>query len=63
MFLGLGFHPTLEDITWANRRKHGGWALPYPLPHLYETFVRLKYNEEEEDEAFTAEEIEEICGQ
>ncbi|XP_070001894.1 uncharacterized protein [Nicotiana sylvestris] len=59
---GIGFHPTPKDEYWAKKRKNEGWKLPQPLPHLYETFVRSKYIEEEDDEAFTAEEIEEICG-
>ncbi|XP_070017813.1 uncharacterized protein [Nicotiana sylvestris] len=59
---GIGFHPTPKDEDWAKKRKNEGWKLPQPLPHLYETFVRPKYIEEEDDEAFTAEEIEEICG-
>ncbi|XP_070022837.1 uncharacterized protein [Nicotiana sylvestris] len=59
---GIGFQPTPKNEDWAKKRKNEGWKLPRPLPHLYETFVRLKYIEEEDDEAFTAEEIEEICG-
>nr|XP_016442267.1 PREDICTED: uncharacterized protein LOC107767697 [Nicotiana tabacum] len=60
---GIGFHPTPKDEDWAKKRKNEGWKLPQPLPHLYETFVRPKYAEEEDDEAFTVEEIEEICGE
>ncbi|XP_070005934.1 uncharacterized protein [Nicotiana sylvestris] len=59
---GIGFQPTPKDEDWAEKRKNEGWKLPRPLPHLYETFVRPKYIEEEDDEAFTVEEIEEICG-
>ncbi|XP_070029828.1 uncharacterized protein [Nicotiana sylvestris] len=61
-FFGVGFRPTPADIRWANDRKNDGWVLPQPVPHLYRTFVKPKYNEEKEDEAFTVEEIEEICG-
>ncbi|XP_070018063.1 uncharacterized protein [Nicotiana sylvestris] len=57
---GIGFHPTPKDEDWAKKRKNEGWKLPQPLPHLYKTFVRPKYTEEEDDEAFTAEKIEEI---
>ncbi|XP_070004081.1 uncharacterized protein [Nicotiana sylvestris] len=59
---GIGFQPAPKDEDWAKKRKNEGWKLPQPFPHLYETFVRPKYIEEEDDEAFTAEEIEEICG-
>ncbi|XP_070019464.1 uncharacterized protein [Nicotiana sylvestris] len=59
---GIGFHPTPKDEDWAKKRKNEGWKLPRPFSHLYETFVRPKYIEEEDNEAFTAEEIEEICG-
>ncbi|XP_070007530.1 uncharacterized protein [Nicotiana sylvestris] len=53
----------LQKMKIGQRReKNEGWKLPRPLPHLYETFVRPKYIEEEDDEAFIAEEIEEICG-
>ncbi|XP_070005693.1 uncharacterized protein [Nicotiana sylvestris] len=45
-FFGVGFHATEAD----------------PVPHLSKTFVKPKYIEEEEDEAFTAKEIEDICG-
>uniref|UniRef100_A0A1S3ZUC9 G-patch domain-containing protein n=1 Tax=Nicotiana tabacum TaxID=4097 RepID=A0A1S3ZUC9_TOBAC len=45
-FFGVGFLPTPTN----------------PVPHLYRIFVKPKYNEEEEDKAFTAGEIEEICG-
>ncbi|XP_070017821.1 uncharacterized protein [Nicotiana sylvestris] len=61
-FFGIGFRPTPADVKWANDRKNDGWVLPQPVPHLYRTFVKPKYHEEEEYEAFTAEEIEEICG-
>lgn len=61
-FFGLGLHPTPEDITWANRRKHHGWALPQPLPHLYETFVKPKYCEEKEYETFTVEKLKRYVG-
>nr|XP_016457163.1 PREDICTED: uncharacterized protein LOC107781052 [Nicotiana tabacum] len=61
-FFGIGFRPTLANIRWENDRKNDGWVLPQPVPHLYRIFVKPKYHEEEEDEAFTAEEIEEICG-
>ncbi|XP_070002847.1 uncharacterized protein [Nicotiana sylvestris] len=59
---GIGFQPNPKDEDWEKKRKNEGWKLPRPLPHLYEIFVRPKYIEEEDDEAFTAEEIEEICG-
>ncbi|XP_019225426.1 PREDICTED: uncharacterized protein LOC109207002 [Nicotiana attenuata] len=59
-FFGVGFRPTPADVIWADDRKNDGWVLPQPVPHLYKTFVKPKYNEEEEDEVFTAEEIEEI---
>ncbi|XP_070002282.1 uncharacterized protein [Nicotiana sylvestris] len=61
-FFGIGFHPTPEDEDWADERKIEGWALPHPLPHLYQTFVKPKYSENEDGEAFTAEEIKDICG-
>ncbi|XP_075108944.1 uncharacterized protein LOC142180773 [Nicotiana tabacum] len=57
-FFGVGFQPTSANGKWADERKNNGWVLPQPIPHLYRTFVKPKYNEEEEDEAFTAEEIE-----
>ncbi|XP_070010818.1 uncharacterized protein [Nicotiana sylvestris] len=60
-FFGVGFRPTPANIRWANR-KNDGWVLPQPVPHLYRIFVKPKYHEEEEDEAFTTEGIEEICG-
>ncbi|XP_070010342.1 uncharacterized protein [Nicotiana sylvestris] len=60
-FFGVGFQATPTDETWANEQKNNGWVLPQLIPHLFETFVRPKYNEEKEDEAFTTEEIEEIC--
>ena len=59
---GLGFKPTPTDEKWAKKRRNEGWKLPQPLPDLYATFVRPRYAEEEDDEVFTAEEIEEICG-
>ncbi|XP_070008429.1 uncharacterized protein [Nicotiana sylvestris] len=61
-FFGVDFQPTSSDGKWAGKRKNNGWVLPQPIPHLYRTFVEPKYNEEEEDEDFTAEEIEKICG-
>ncbi|XP_070013157.1 uncharacterized protein [Nicotiana sylvestris] len=61
-FFGVGFRPTPVDVRWEDDRKNDGWVLPQPVPHLYRIFVKLKYNEEEEDKTFTAEEIEEICG-
>ncbi|XP_070013693.1 uncharacterized protein [Nicotiana sylvestris] len=61
-FFGVGFRPTPADIKWADGRKNDGWVLLQPVPHLYKTFVKPKYNKEENDEAFTAEKIEEICG-
>ncbi|XP_070029037.1 uncharacterized protein [Nicotiana sylvestris] len=61
-FFGVGFRPTPADKRWANDRKNYGWVLPQPVPHLYKTFVKPKYIEEEDDEAFTAEKIEEIYG-
>ncbi|XP_070017851.1 uncharacterized protein [Nicotiana sylvestris] len=61
-FFSVDFHATETDVTWANERKSNGWALPQPIPHLYKTFVKHKYTEEEENEAFTDEEIEDICG-
>ncbi|XP_070002528.1 uncharacterized protein [Nicotiana sylvestris] len=59
-FFGVGFRPTPADVKWEDDRKNDGWVLPQPVPHLYRTFIKPKYNEE--DEAFTTEEIEEICG-
>ncbi|XP_070020454.1 uncharacterized protein [Nicotiana sylvestris] len=61
-FFGMGFQDMPADETWANERKNNGWVLPQPILHLLEIFVRPKYNEEEDVEALTAEEIEEICG-
>ncbi|XP_075099402.1 uncharacterized protein LOC107771083 [Nicotiana tabacum] len=61
-FFGIGFNPTPEDEDWADERKREGWVLPQPLPHLYQTFVNPKYSENGDHEAFTAEEIEDICG-
>ncbi|XP_070019476.1 uncharacterized protein [Nicotiana sylvestris] len=61
-FFGVGFRPTPTDIRWADDRKNDGWVLPQPVPHLYRTFVKPKYNKEKEDKAFTVEEIEDICG-
>ncbi|XP_070004770.1 uncharacterized protein [Nicotiana sylvestris] len=66
--LGKSLQGIAEPITltasekWADDRKSDGWVLPQPVPHLYKTFVKPKYNEKEEDKAFTTEEIEEICG-
>ncbi|XP_070012178.1 uncharacterized protein [Nicotiana sylvestris] len=51
-----GYKPGKDD------RKNDGWVFPQLVSHLYRTFVKPKYNEEVEDKAFTAEEIEEICG-
>ncbi|XP_070013226.1 uncharacterized protein [Nicotiana sylvestris] len=59
---GVGFRPTPADVIWVDDRKNDGWVFPQLVPHLYRKFVKSKYNEEEEDKAFTAEEIEEICG-
>ncbi|XP_070025442.1 uncharacterized protein [Nicotiana sylvestris] len=61
-FFGVGFQATRADETWANERKNNGWVLPQSIPYLYETFVKPKYIEEEDDKAFTAKEIKEICG-
>ncbi|XP_070025401.1 uncharacterized protein [Nicotiana sylvestris] len=61
-FFGIGFRSTPADVKWENDRKNDGWVLPQPVSHLYRTFVKPKYHEEEEYEVFTAEEIEEICG-
>ncbi|XP_070018124.1 uncharacterized protein [Nicotiana sylvestris] len=61
-FFGIGFRPTPADVKWANNKSNDGWVLPQPVPHLYITFVKPKHQEEEEYEAFTAEEIEGICG-
>ncbi|XP_075092145.1 uncharacterized protein LOC142172433 [Nicotiana tabacum] len=60
-FFGIGFYAEETDVMWANQRKSNGWVLSQPIPHLYKTFVKPKYNEEREDETFTTEEIEEIC--
>ncbi|XP_075077022.1 uncharacterized protein LOC142163783 [Nicotiana tabacum] len=60
-FFGIGFYAEEADVMWANQRKSNGWVLSQPIPHLYKTFVKPKYNEEREDETFTTEEIEEIC--
>ncbi|XP_070009984.1 uncharacterized protein [Nicotiana sylvestris] len=61
-FFGVGFQPTSADGKWVDERNNNGWVLPQPILHIYRTFVKPKYNEEEEDEAFTTEEIEEFCG-
>nr|XP_009789462.1 PREDICTED: uncharacterized protein LOC104237082 [Nicotiana sylvestris] len=61
-FFGVSFRPTPADKKWANDRKNDGWVLPQPVLHLYKTFVKPKYIEEENDEAFTAKKIEEIYG-
>ncbi|XP_070026565.1 uncharacterized protein [Nicotiana sylvestris] len=61
-FFGVGFRPTPTDVRWADDRKNDGWVLPLPVSHLCRTFVKPKYNEEEEDKAIIAGEIEEICG-
>ncbi|XP_070008344.1 uncharacterized protein [Nicotiana sylvestris] len=61
-FFGVGFRPTPADVRWAYDRKNDGWVLPQPVPHMYRTFVKPKYNEEEEHKAFTTKEIEEIYG-
>ncbi|XP_070018031.1 uncharacterized protein [Nicotiana sylvestris] len=60
-FFGVGFQATEADVKWAKERKNDGWVLPQPVPHLTRTFVKPRYIEEE-DEAFKAEEIEDICG-
>ncbi|XP_070030054.1 uncharacterized protein [Nicotiana sylvestris] len=49
-------------VHGEDEQKKDGWVLPQPVPHLYRTFVKPKYQNKEEDEAFTTEEIEEICG-
>ncbi|XP_075099426.1 uncharacterized protein LOC142176208 [Nicotiana tabacum] len=59
--LGKSLQGITEPIILTASEKFFG-VLPQLVPYLYRTFVRPKYNEEEEDEAFTAEEIEEICG-
>ncbi|XP_070010280.1 uncharacterized protein [Nicotiana sylvestris] len=51
---GKGLEVSLQGITEPI-------TLAAPVPHLSKTFVKLKYAEEEEDEAFTADEIEDIC--
>nr|XP_016465488.1 PREDICTED: uncharacterized protein LOC107788321 [Nicotiana tabacum] len=61
-FFGVGFYAEEADVMWANQRKSNGWVLSQPISHLYRTFVKPKYIEEREDETFTTEEIEEICG-
>ncbi|XP_075076760.1 uncharacterized protein LOC142163378 [Nicotiana tabacum] len=61
-FFGVGFYTEEADVMWENQRKSNGWVLSQPIPHLYRTFVRPKYNEEREDETFTTEKIVEICG-
>ncbi|XP_070054955.1 uncharacterized protein [Nicotiana tomentosiformis] len=60
-FFGVGFRDTEIDEKWADERKKIGWVLPQPIPHLAKSFVKPKYAEEEKEEAFTAEEIEDIC--
>ncbi|XP_075081697.1 uncharacterized protein LOC107789346 [Nicotiana tabacum] len=60
-FFGVGFHATKAYVTWANEQKSNGWVLPQSVPHLSKTFVKTRYIEEE-DEAFTTEEIKDICG-
>ncbi|XP_070017579.1 uncharacterized protein [Nicotiana sylvestris] len=60
-FFGVGFYAEEADVMWANQRKSNGWVLSQPIPHLYRTFFKPKYNEEREDETFMTEEIEEIC--
>ncbi|XP_070004597.1 uncharacterized protein [Nicotiana sylvestris] len=58
---GVGFQATETDVKWANKLNNYGWVLPQPVPHLARMFVKPRYIKEE-DEAFTAEEIEDICG-
>ncbi|XP_070045966.1 uncharacterized protein [Nicotiana tomentosiformis] len=60
-FFGVGFRATEADRKWADERKKNGWVLPQPVPHLAKSFIDPKYVEEEEEESFTAEEIEDIC--
>ncbi|XP_070034893.1 uncharacterized protein [Nicotiana tomentosiformis] len=61
-FFGVGFRATEADRKWADERKKNGWVLPQPVPHLAKSFVEPKYiEEEEEEEAFMAEEIKDIC--
>nr|XP_016449519.1 PREDICTED: uncharacterized protein LOC107774486 [Nicotiana tabacum] len=54
-FFRVGFQPTSSDGKWADERKNNGWVLSQPIPHLYRTFVKPKYNEEEEDETYMVE--------
>ncbi|XP_070025061.1 uncharacterized protein [Nicotiana sylvestris] len=61
-FFGVGFQAIEADVKWAKEHQNDGWVLPQPVPHLARTFVKTKYTGEEEDEAFTAKEIEDICG-
>ncbi|XP_019265333.1 PREDICTED: uncharacterized protein LOC109242913 [Nicotiana attenuata] len=49
-FFGVGFQATSADETWANERKNNGWVLPQPIPHLFETFFKPKYEEEEDED-------------
>ncbi|XP_070039140.1 uncharacterized protein [Nicotiana tomentosiformis] len=58
-FFGVGFRATEADRKWPDESKKNGWVLPQPIPHLAKSFVEPKYVEEEE--AFTAEEIKDIC--
>ncbi|XP_070045820.1 uncharacterized protein [Nicotiana tomentosiformis] len=61
-FFGVGFQAIEADRKWADERKKNGWVLPQPVPHLANSFIDPKYvEEEEEEEAFTIEEIEDIC--
>ncbi|XP_070004450.1 uncharacterized protein [Nicotiana sylvestris] len=60
-FFGVGFQATEVDVKWDKERKNDGWVLPHPVSHIARTFLKPRYIEEEA-EAFTAEEIEDICG-
>ncbi|XP_070036982.1 uncharacterized protein [Nicotiana tomentosiformis] len=57
-FFVMGFQATNADIKWADKHKKEGWVLPQPIPHLARSFLKPKYVEEEE--AFTAEEVDDI---
>ncbi|XP_075076474.1 uncharacterized protein LOC142163119 [Nicotiana tabacum] len=59
-FFGVGFQATEVDVKWDNKRKNDEWVLPQPVLYLTRKFVKPRYIEEE-DEAFTSEEIEDIC--
>lgn len=55
---GLGFKPTTADKKWAKNHKVNGWVLSKSIPHISQSFVRPKYDKEEE--VFTSDEIDEI---